>query len=74
MSCDHKKVFATIYNVELNEWSGPPLADMEIDITKPFGEYLLDELKSHGEKLIQVISNAHDPNKCATETLVLDTD
>lgn len=55
-----KKLFTTTYNVELKEWSGPSLAEMEIDITKPFGEYLLDKLKLHGEKLIQV-SNAHNP-------------
>lgn len=61
MSNDQKKLLLSKYNDELKEWSGPSLADLEIDITKPFGEYLLDELKLHGEKLIQV-SNAHDSN------------
>lgn len=54
MSSVQKKLLPALYNVELKEWSGPPLADMEIDITRPFGEYLLDQLKIHGEQVIQV--------------------
>lgn len=42
------------YCVEQKEWIGSSLADMGIDTTKPFGEYLLDELKLNGEKIIQV--------------------
>lgn len=53
--CSIKENLTSVkYNAEQMEWIGSPLADLGIDITKPFGEYLLDGLKLHSEKLIQV--------------------
>lgn len=43
-----------MYNSDKKEWSGPSLDEMGIDITMPYGEYFLDRLKKHGDKLIQV--------------------
>lgn len=45
---------STKYDAELKEWSGPPVADMKIDTTMPLGEFLLEKLQYHGDKLIQV--------------------
>lgn len=61
--------FASVkYDADNKEWFGPDLAEMGMDIMMPFGEYLLNKLKQHGDKLIQV-NGSTDVTSNLTETL-----
>lgn len=51
------KIECEKYNADTKEWFGPSLDKMGIDIGMPYGEYLLDKLKQHGDKLIQVFES-----------------